>query len=766
MAKRKPSSEYIDIKGILHEYKSKWYLFVISVLVCAGLAFMYTRVKKTTYGVRANVVVAQSDASPMAVFGSLGSVLGGNGHIDDEIFVISSHSLYRDVVKELQLNKRHFVRDGFMSAYYAYRDFPVELFTSPELADTLGVGLTFKVAVDDKGQVDVKAKADKETIAEVEDAKFPVTLETSYGKFVLNKTEAFVPGESLKTTIFVSGYDAAAEDLAKDVVSEIASRKSNVIQMAIDTPTPEYGIDVLNCVIEKYNQRGVIEKNLQGEKTAEFIDGRLRLLSSDLDVAESEIQQYKQKEGIIDLEAEAEYQSKKKGEVESRLIEAQTQAEIIKMVRDFIADPANSASLIPMTTDTENIKSAITTYNELILKRMDLANNARPNNSSLRQLDEQIAAMRENINISLDKAYETTRIAVDELSNAKRNADARLGNIPSQERVFRDMMRQQTIKQELYLFLLQRREETSMLLANAVPKGNIIDEAFTLNEPLSMSRKLILLIAIILGLLIPPVILWILGILNDKFDGVSTLKKHTDIPVLGEICRDNSGRNLVVSATDTSSTTELFRLMRSNLQFVLSGKSDKVVLMTSTSSGEGKSFVSINLAASLALLGKKVVLVGMDIRKPRLASYIGINPAFGLTQYLSSDDIPLDRIITPVPDVKGLDVIVAGPVPPNPSELLQSERVDEFFETLRGMYDYIIVDSAPVGMVSDTFALDRVADATVYVCRANYTTTHDIDFVNDIYEEKRLKKLALVVNGTTARKGYGYGYGKSQSNNK
>lgn len=766
MAHRKASSEYFDIKGLFRDYASKWYLFVISVIICVGLAFLYSRIKKPVYAVRANIAISTGKQSPLSMLGSLGDVLGNSGYVDDEIFVITSHSLYREVVKNLKLNENHYVRDGFLKSHLEYKDFPVQLFAPEEIADTLGAYLSFKVKVTDKGSVSVTAKANKDEIAEVKDAKFPVTLDTPYGKFVLNKTKHFPADEGVTTTITLENYNSAAESLAKSIVSDIASRKSNVIQMAIDTPDPEIGMDILNDIIAKYNQRGINEKNLQGELTAEFIDSRLRLLASDLEVAEGNIQNYKQKEGIVDLEAEAQFQSKKKGEVESRLIEAQTEAEIIKMIRDFIADPANSSSLIPLTASSENLRALISTYNEMILKRMDLANNARPNNSALRQLDDQLEAMRKNINTSLDKSYDTQQITVSELRSAKNAADARLGNIPAQERAFRDMLRQQEIKQTLYVFLLQRREETAMILANAVPKGNIIDEAYTLSDPLTMSRKMMLLIAFVIGLMIPPVLIWLRNFLNDKFDSVSAVKKLTDVPVLGEICMDKSGRNLVVTESDTSSTTELFRLMRSNLQFILNGREDKVVLMTSTNSGEGKSFISINLAASLGLLGKKVLLIGMDIRKPRLASYVGVNPRFGLTQYLSSDEISLDQLITPVPGAKNLSVIVAGPVPPNPSEMLMSKRVDEFFDKVRSMFDYIIVDSAPVGMVSDTFALDRIADATVYVCRANYTTTRDIDFLNNVYDEKRLKKLSLLVNGTLAKKGYGYGMDGNHKNNR
>ncbi|MDE6684672.1 MAG: CpsD/CapB family tyrosine-protein kinase, partial [Duncaniella sp.] len=253
--------------------------------------------------------------------------------------------------------------------------------------------------------------------------------------------------------------------------------------------------------------------------------------------------------------------------------------------------------------------------------------------------------------------------------------------------------------------------------------------------------------------------LYIRKLILDKAETRDEVERHLSAPILGEMCIDRSGRSLVVTEHDTSSVTELFRLLRSNMQFLLNGKDDKVVLMTSTKSGEGKSFIALNLAASLALQhDRKVLLVGMDIRNPQLANYIGINPKWGLTNYLSGGHLSIQDIIQQVPGAKSLDVIVAGPIPPNPAELLMSENVDKLFEQLRPMYDYIIIDSAPVGMVSDTFTLNRLADATVYVTRVNYTTLQDLKFAESIYEDKRLTNVSVVINGTHSKKGYGYGY--------
>jgi capsular exopolysaccharide synthesis family protein len=443
------------------------------------------------------------------------------------------------------------------------------------------------------------------------------------------------------------------------------------------------------------------------------------------------------------------------------------------MTRDFLTQPQNAYELIPASgvANIENDASAsssmtsaagaIAAYNAMILRHMELKQTAKSDNKQLKQLEAQIDAMRKSINTTLNRAYQTSLVAIRDAKAEVAKAEGKLGNIPSQEREFLGLKRQQQVKQQLYLFLLQRREETAMLIANAVPKGQIIDRAYTLSEPVGMSKKAIMLVALLFGLVLPILALYMARVLRTKFETRKELEQLTGLPILGEICVDNSGKHLVVGTTNTSSTSELFRLVRTSLQFMLNEANDKVVLVTSTRSGEGKSFISVNTAASLALLGKKVLLIGMDIRSPRLHEYLGFENKVGLTTYLSNHDVSLDdMIICEQLGVNGLDVLLGGPVPPNPGELLTSKKVAEMFAELRSRYDFIVVDSAPVGMVSDTFNIVRYTDATMYVCRANYSTKSDINFVNQLQADRRLNKLALVMNGTKTVKGYGYGYSR------
>lgn len=752
------TSDFFDVNALIKTYISKWYWFAISVIFCLVLAFLFCRIYQRPMAIRANVLIQQEDSNPMADLGGMGSLFGSKGFVEDEVFVIASHSLFSNVAKELGINKMHYVSDGFLKSHLAFPEFPVDV-VAPGIADTLMSTIVFKVKINDKGLADIKAKVKRDVIGEAEDVTLPARLHTDYGDFTIVTTPEYVKGKSLKTTISFTGYDVAAEDLDKEIMAYRGSKKSNVISLALNTPNADYGTAVLNKIIEKYNERGINEKNLQGEKTAAFLEDRVGLLSKELNESESAIQRYKEQNRIVDVAAEANYQSAKKGQMESAVFNTEKEIALLKLTREFLADSLNYTELIPASVANSGVQSGINTYNSMVFKRLELTQNAKQNSYALRQLTKQMDLVRANLLVSSDKALENAELSLSKLKSEQSSIAGKLGNIPTQEREYINMKRQQEIKQQIYLFLLQKQEENAMLLANSIPKGQIIDEAFSLSEPLGLSKKVILLIALVLGFLFPPMLLYIRSLVRSKFETKEEVERRISAPVLGEMCVDRSGRNLVVSATDTSSATELFRLIRTNLQFMLGGDNDKVVLMTSTRSGEGKSFISLNLAATLALLeGKRVLLVGMDIRNPQLANYLGINPPMGLTNYLSASNVSLESIIQPVPGVADCDVIVAGPIPPNPAELLASKKVDELFAKLRTMYDYIVIDSAPVGMVSDTFSLDRVADATVYVTRVNYSTVSDLRFVEDIYTNNRLKKLSVVVNGTTSKKGYGYGY--------
>ena len=750
---------------LYEEYKSKWWWFVVSVIVCCGLAYLYSLRKNPIYEVSANVLISQQDGgdgSQLSKMFSMGDMFGGYSSVDDELMVMSSHTVLRQAVKDLQLNKNYYVKENLLVGSPKYKDAPVEIFYEPSIADTLKYALVFRLVVSDKEDVDVRLKVDNETVAEEKNQKFPISFDTPYGLFVFNKTKYFEPGESFKEYISISNYNQAAEAVASMVEISIPNKKANMILLDVNGPIIAQSKDLLNKIVEIYNQFGVSEKQQKGIKTAEFIDSRLESLSKELDSSEEAVEKYKENNKLTDIRAEATYLMEKRGEVEKTLVAAEANYEVLQMTRKFITDPENRYSLIPTgSLGSESAAAeAIKSYNALVLQRMTLENNAKGDNAALKNLTTRIDAMRENIFNTIEKAAESSSVRLRELRRQANESMSQLGNIPRQEREYINIKRQQSVKEQLFMYLLRQREETALSIANSVPRGIIVDEAFAYFKPISMTRKRMLLLAFVLGLVIPVGILYLRNRFKSKFESRAELENHTKVPILGEICTVNTSDKLVVK--DSSTVAELFRLMRANLQFMLTPNKDKVILVTSTIPGEGKSFMSVNLAGTMALMGKKVLLVGMDIRKPQLGNYLGISTEPGLTQYLASDQYTLSDIIQKDAVMKNMDVIVAGKIPPNPAELLMSTKIDDMFAQLRQEYDFIVVDTAPVGMVSDTYVLDRISDATVYVCRVNHTTFNDVKFINAVYGGQRLKKMSLIVNGTTSKKGYGYGYGHDE----
>ena len=765
---QKDKSQFFDVKSLFNDYRRHWWWFVISLFLCGAMAVVYVKTHNAQYAVCANVLVSDDNTGSFTAMSGMSDLFGSSANVEDEVYVISSHSVLRDVARNLGIYKTHYVKKGLLGGYLAYPDFPVDVTAESSLLDTLNTTMTFKVNVGKDGKADIKMYADGKKIGQEKNLRLPVSLNTKYGRYTVLPTPDYPKGEKVKTTISISGYDDAAEDLAHSISSDRASRKSNMINLYMRTENTAYGKDVLNEIVDNYNRRGISYKNRQGEKTLEFINDRLAIISGDLSTAEKDIQDYKKDHKITDVGVEASYNMGVRGTADHALVQAETESEIIKMTRDFLRQPGNEFQLVPITSNMpKSLGDAINEYNNLVIKRMEVADNARGNNTALRRLDESIGSLRRNIDTSLTKALETSQVQVREARSRLNSSLSKLGNVPAQEREFLGLKRQQAVKQELYIFLLQRREETAMMIANAIPKGRIIDEAYSLSQPVSVKMKTVLAIALLIGLIVPCLLLYLRRLFRTKFDDMQELRALTDIPVVGEICKDKNAENLVVTPGSSTPTTELFRMVRSSLQFMTAGDGCHTILVTSTRPGEGKSFISVNLAASFAITGKRVVLLGMDIRNPQLGNYLGLKHNAGITNFLADPSLSIDSIIMSSPRVQGCDVILAGPVPPNPSELLSSSAVDKLFAELRERYDYIIIDSAPSGMVSDTLSLGHVADMTLYVTRADYTLRRDVTFVNNLSTDNRLPRIALVLNGVPMRaKAYGYGYGYGKQSNK
>lgn len=762
------NSELTDYTQIIKKYLKHWKLFIISVVVCGALAFVYTKIRKEVYLIKADVLVADesgrnSAQSSLLKQFSFGNLVGGSSNVDDEVNLLGAYSTFRSVVARLGLNKTHVVRTGFLQKKYLYKEYPVEVYAAPTVEDTLSIGLLFKVRIDENGRISTTVRGDGEVLAKTESNAFPQSVLTPYGNFIVNSTPDYVPGEKLATDISICGYDVGAEETYENTAVSIPDKKANLIHLEIEDSEVERGKDLLNTIIARYNERGIERKNWEAGLKAGFIDERIALVMQELTETEKQIEAYKKEHNLTDIKVEARIMLEQNTELREKEIEIESQEQMVGVIENFLKND-NDYGLIPFAASLDDHASmnAIQQYNELALKRLEVTSSAKGKNPSLQILDNQIEATRKNVLETLQglkESFAVSRAVLLEQENAFLD---RIKNMPTQEREFVEMQRQQLVKQELFLFLLQKREENALTLSMSTPKGMVINEAYRIVEPINTPKIVILLVGLLMGFILPVVYLYLKDLLRTKFSTRAELEALTAIPVLGEICTEKSNERIVIREGENSSISELFRLVRNNIQFILNNKDEKVILITSSIAGEGKSFVGSNLAISMALLGKRVLLMGMDIRNPQLANYLNLHHTKGLTNYLADTQTKVEEIVIRDALLKNLDVVLAGPVPPNPSELLLSERVDELFAFLRKEYDYIIIDSAPVSMVSDTFSLARISDATIYICRANFTTKEYIRYVNRIVSEKRLKKVSLVLNGTDAKQGYGYGYGNTK----
>lgn len=771
----KDKEQIIDFGRLVARYKRYWWLPVVSCLLCGTLAWLYLRVKTPEYLVMSTLLVAQDKEGKGVAAGSASSMLkslalgGAGSKVEDEMVVLASHQLCRNAIKELGLNRRYYEKTGFLKKTDHYNTSPIVIDAPEALFDTLTVALTFKIDVNAKGKAHIKVTKGGmiggTTLADKRDVDLPYNVNTVYGLYHVKAGTGFKHGKAFSVKAVVAGNDMLAEDMSEKMVVKLVNKKANAIYMDIVDCNIDRGKDVLNTLIDLYNQRSQDEKDEEARNTQDFIEKRIAIVYEGLTGSEADIEAYKRNHKIADVNLQTKAIIGRQEMADNQVIALETRYRIVAMIKEFVEDPKNRYSYIPFDVDSTAASSPVRAYNELIVQRTRLASSANPSNQQMQTLDAQIDAMRANVVKGVNNTLDALKVQISRAGALSDKSLGEMGQLPSLERDMRSLYRQQGIQNELYTFLLEKREENALVLAATTPRGRVIDKAYAKNEPVLPRQSQVAFVAILAALLLPLLVIYLKNLLYNKFntvDELSTLLADKQ-PVLGEICHNrHPEQTLVVKPGKTSSIVELFRLLRVNLQFLLTGKDDKVVLVTSGVSGEGKSFVSLNLAASFALLGKRTALVGMDIRSPKLASMTALKDTPGVTAYLSRPEVTLADLTQAVDDIDNLHLIPAGAIPPNPSELLLSQRTEQLIADLRRDYDIVILDSAPIAMVSDTFSVDAKADATVFVTRAGFTKRSQLKYFNSVVERGQLKNVAVVLNDTKSRnsQGYGYGYGK------
>jgi len=542
-----------------------------------------------------------------------------------------------------------------------------------------------------------------------------------------------------------------------------SEKQSYIVNFSLTGPVIQKSRLILNSLIKQYNEDVSEDKNKLTNSTSLFINSRLKLIGQDLDIADRNVQSYKANNNMTDLRAESELNLKTLSEAEKDVLEKRTQVQLVDYMVEEMGK-GDDLQLLPTNVglSDQSIEKNLVEYNKMILERSDLLNSSTKENPVVKNITESIRSLKKNLKVSLDNYRSVLLFSLKSAESKKNQLQGRISGIPNQEFGFREIARQQQTVESIYLFLLQKREENE-IKASATPDVlKVIDAAYGSSIPVAPKKVVILVAALFLGLIIPFVILYLKFLLDNKVQSRKDIEAFFPAPILVEIPVSN---NTVVQENDRSSLAEAFRILRTNISFMLSSnkKDSSVIFVTSTTSGEGKSFVSTNLARILAMSGKNVLLLGADIRSPKVLDYLGLSylqhTNIGITQFLINPSMDINNIIIKKPDSYKFDIIYSGYIAPNPAELLMNGHFSSIVQYGREHYDYVIVDTAPVSLVTDTLLIAENADLTVYVTRANYLDKRMLNVPKELYEEHKLKNMAVVVNGVDFDKGYGYGYG-------
>lgn len=760
-----------------------WYWFILSLVICGGLGAIYLRYATPKYQSTAKLLIKDDDSNSkrgqsLQNMTNLG-IISNSAGIDNEMEILTSHSIAEDAIRDLKLYVDYSTK-GRIKDIILYRDQPLNVdidrahlerlnqpvdLTITRNGTTYIVSGTYSVPTDEnesEGPFSLNRKF----------TSLPATIATRAGIITIssNNGHSLHDGQTLKVEV-LSPKMASNKYVGELQVAQ-TSKTTSIAQLQLTDEVPQRSLDYLKQLAIVYNRQANEDKNIVALRTEKFINSRLQKINAELGKTEGQLQNYKQQNGMVELKLNAGNAVTNQNESELKLADIQTQIELFSTIAQEVESSSrNLSQVIPSNVglDDQSSTSLINKYNELVLERNRLLRSASENSPVVEPLTVQIRELNGNIRRAISTARQNLQIQRDALAAQVSKFNEQVAETPQQERMLTQIGRQQEVKSGLYLMLLQKREENSISLAATADKGKLIDDPQLVGK-ISPKSAIIMLIALLLGLAIPALVIFLLQIFRYKIEGHEDVARLTKLPIIADVAiASNTAKgkaDIVVHENQNNQMEEIFRSLRTNLQFMLH-EGQKVVLFTSSTSGEGKTFTAANLSVSFGLLGKKVILVGLDIRRPRLAELFGINDhRHGITNLLVKDAptaADVQEQILPSGVNKNLDLLMAGPIPPNPAELIARSSLEAIIKALKDKYDYIMINTAPVGLVTDTLQIARVADASIYMCRADYTPKSNFELINALANEKKLPNMAMVLNGIDMSKkkyGYYYGYGR------
>ena len=761
-----------SISDVVYGYTKYWFYFFLSVLAFIISASIFLRYANPIYSVSSTIIIKDEKsgggAAELAALTDLSFFSNfSSSKIDSELTILESKTLIAKTVENLGLNVRYFNQGTFKTTeLYDYKPFIIKFqdVSQTQLVPQLEIILQ-------KNQRYSLTIVDTETT--IENAQFGEKYVLPFADIVLlpNQSNTALLETFIEKNILVEYKDieSVASSFSSNLELNHDGKNGEVVQLNLKSPKPAKGEKFLNELVHQYNVDARKDKSQIANKTAEFIDSRLEIITEELDSVEKNKERFKTNNRLTDIDTEAALVLENSNEFSKRQVDLLTRLEMVDSYYTYVIN-SDDNQLLPVTIgfDNQSIAAALTGYNTLISDRQRLLSSSTENNPVVQNLESQIKDIKRTILKDVDNQRKSIASALSGLKNQEDGLNTRLSKVPYQEKMFREILRQQNIKEELYLFLLKQREETAITLAVTSDKAKVVDSANTLKIPVFPNKLFVYLLAFILGIAIPFLIISLYNLLSTRVQSRKDVEKvHVTTPVIGEVPKLGRADEELVKQNDHSILAESFRILRTNLQYLLlkknaAGKVNKKVIVTSTIKGEGKTFVAFNLALTLSLTGKRVVLVGADIRNPQLQRYLppSYKNNIGFTEYIVDKTVKLDDLVLQSEYDSNLSIVLSGAIPPNPAELLLQPRVDAFFEEIEDSFDFIIIDTAPSMLVTDTLLLSKHADVTVYVIRANYTDKKLLEFSYDAIQEKKLNNVALVVNDVTLSNfGYGNKYG-------
>lgn len=750
------NNESLDIKGLIMRYLRYWYLFVIGAAIALTAAHLYLRYSTPVYNVKATILIKDESGADLANSGLFGdmALLKANKSFSNEVLVIKSKGLMERVLIELGMEVSYFGEGRIKSPELYGGRSPIKAVIAQ--LDSAGLGRSFVVEVEDNNTFSIYEGDNK-----VSTHKFGEQIQKGYGTFTIVADSDITNDRGRRVLVRFNNLGKMANSYSKQLGVKSVNEYATVMELSLTDPVPAKGKDILNKLIEVYNRETINEKNLAVTKTIQFIDDRLVYLTQELTEVEKDVERYMQDNRLIDPAASGGMYQSTAHAYNQQIIENEIKLEILKSVESYLQKEDNKYELVPTSLDIADptLGGLITNFNELQNQRRRLGRSVTESNPVLRNVNEQLEILRLNILENIRNIREGLLVTRRSLQASARQFESQVRQVPSMKRELTDISRQQGIKEGLYLFLLQKREEAALSQAITPSNSRVLDPAAASGSPIEPQSTNIYLMALLAGLAIPFACIFLRDMLNDTVQELRDVEKGTSTPILGEIGHNESDKMLVITQESRSSSAELFRLLRANLQFAAGGKENKVILVTSSMSGEGKTFFSLNLAASLVMTGKRVVVLGFDLRKPKLTQGVNLPNSIGITNYLISDLVRIEDLIQFAPEMPELAIIGSGPIPPNPAELMLLPKIGLLLEELKASFDYIILDSSPVGQVADTLALAPYIDSSLYIIRYNYTHKKQLQIIDDLYKSRKLKHPMIVLNDAKKSNSYGYSYG-------